>query len=76
MYSMMVERKCRGVYLRKGRWEEFEDGIFHGFGIDFEEFDSGPAQFTTAIVELADGLPDYDIPGQMSLEDFLRPETE
>lgn len=24
----------------------------------------------------ADGIPDYDIPGQMSLEDFLRPETE
>ena len=24
----------------------------------------------------ADELPDYDIPGQMSLEDFLRPETE
>lgn len=24
----------------------------------------------------ADELPDYDIPGQMSLEDFLRTETE
>lgn len=22
MYNMMIERKCRGVHLRKGRWEE------------------------------------------------------
>ena len=31
-------------------------GTFHQFGSDFEEFDTGPANFTTAIVETPDGL--------------------
>ena len=30
-------------------------GKFHGFGIDYEEFESGPGNFSTAIVELEDG---------------------
>lgn len=55
MYSMMMERECRGKYYVPGHFEEFERGTFLGFGIDFEEFESGPAQYTTAIVELRDG---------------------
>ena len=31
------------------------DGIFHQFGCDFEEFESGPGNFSTAIVELVNG---------------------
>jgi len=30
-------------------------GRFHTFGTDYEEFDNGAAQFSTAIVELDDG---------------------
>jgi hypothetical protein len=30
-------------------------GIFQQYGIDFEEFDSGPGNFTVAIVEMPDG---------------------
>lgn len=55
MYSMMMERKCRGKYYVSGHFEEFERGTFLRFGIDFEEFESGPAQYTTAIVKLKDG---------------------
>lgn len=55
MYGMMMERECRGKYYADGHFEEFERGTFLGFGIDFEEFESGPAQYTTAIVELRDG---------------------
>ena len=29
--------------------------VFHQFGSDYEEFESGPGNFTTAIVELSDG---------------------
>lgn len=30
-------------------------GIFHQFGINYEEFESGPGHFTTAIVEMPSG---------------------
>ena len=51
----MIERECRGKYYTFGHFEKFERGIFLGFGIDYREFESGPAQYTTAIVELSDG---------------------
>ncbi len=31
------------------------NGIFHQFGVDYEEFDQGPGNFSTAIVEMYDG---------------------
>lgn len=65
MYSMMIERKCRGKYFVKRGFEEFENGTFLGFGIDFEEFESGPAQYTTAIVELTDGQVVVTTPDQI-----------
>ena len=65
MYSMMMERECRGKYYVSGRFEEFERGTFLGFGIDFEEFESGPAQYTTAIVELRDGRVITTTPGDI-----------
>lgn len=55
MYSMMMERECRGKYYVSGHFEEFERGTFLGFGIDFEELEGGLAHYTTAIVELRDG---------------------
>lgn len=30
-------------------------GIFHQFGVNYEEFENGPGCFTTAIVEMHDG---------------------
>ena len=30
-------------------------GIFHQFGVDYEEFETGPGNFSTAIVEMPDG---------------------
>lgn len=33
MYSMMMERECRGKYYVSGRFEEFERGTFLGFGM-------------------------------------------
>lgn len=30
-------------------------GNFHQFGTDYEEFETGPANFSTAIVEMPDG---------------------
>lgn len=39
----------------RSKWELVEDKefrwVFHGWGIDYEEFEAGPASFTCAIVE-------------------------
>ncbi len=31
------------------------NGVFHEFGCDFQEFETGAVNYSTAIVELADG---------------------
>jgi hypothetical protein len=30
-------------------------GIFHEFGVDYEEFETGPGNYSTAIIEMSDG---------------------
>ncbi|MBU2644480.1 hypothetical protein KKI24_07195 [bacterium] len=30
-------------------------GLFHQWGMDYEEFESGPGNYSTAIVEMEDG---------------------
>jgi len=29
--------------------------MFHGFGVDYQEYETGPGNFSTAICELEDG---------------------
>jgi len=61
MNSIFAGRECKGKYWvrgtseGKGSYQEFDNATFLGFGDDYEEFESGPAQFTIAIVELPDG---------------------
>ena len=31
------------------------NGLFHQFGVDYEEFETGPGNFTTGIIEMPDG---------------------
>lgn len=38
-----------------GKYVETQQARFHGWGVDYEEFEAGPGNFTTAIVELDDG---------------------
>jgi hypothetical protein len=40
-----------------GHFDRVEKGlaIFHEFGTDYEEFESGPGNFSTAIIQLPDG---------------------
>lgn len=30
-------------------------GLFHGFGVSYEEFEEGPGNYSTAIVEMPNG---------------------
>lgn len=54
-----MKRLCKGKYVEyiDGKYtiKKFANGICYGFGVDYEEFESGPVMFTTAIVELEDG---------------------
>lgn len=51
-------RTCKGRYWQNGQpghYEEFENGVFHQWGSDYEEFESGAGNYSVAIVELPDG---------------------
>ncbi len=48
-------RTCKGRYFKDGEWHNFENGLFHQWGNDFIEFETGPCNYTLAIVELEDG---------------------
>ena len=40
-------------------------GVFGGYGVDYEEFESGPASFTIVIVEKEDGTIDMVHPSMV-----------
>lgn len=54
MRKVMVSeyKKQYGVHLQT---EEKGEAVFHQFGADYEEFDGGPGNFTTAVIEWPDG---------------------
>lgn len=35
--------------------EDAAEGKFHGWGVEYEEFENGPGNFSVAIVEMPDG---------------------
>ncbi len=48
-------RPCRACYYKQGRMVEVT-GVFHRWGVNYEEFEDGPGNYTTALVEDDDGL--------------------
>lgn len=48
------QRKCEDNCFRSFRVEDFI-GNFHQFGVAYEEFEGGPGNFTTMIIERDDG---------------------
>lgn len=47
-------RPCKAVTYERGNAEKVK-GRFHGWGRNYEEFETGPGNFTTAIIELDNG---------------------
>lgn len=55
----------RKVTVKKRTWphgygkppvmETIGEGLFHCWGVNYEEFESGPGNYTVAIVEMPDG---------------------
>ena len=77
--TMQAVRDDRG---RRTGLEEAAEGKFHGWGVEYEEFESGPGNYSVAIVEMADGtiqtlMPwairflDSDDTQQQALNDFI-----
>jgi len=50
MVSKYVKHPDNKLHL-----EEVGVAAFHQFGVDYEEFENGPANFTVAIIEWPDG---------------------
>ena len=48
-------RKCKGRYYKQGKYHDFEMGYFHRWGCNYEEFETGAGNYSTAIVELQSG---------------------
>lgn len=55
MVSHMVGRQQEGTHHRKYELEPKGEAVFHEFGVNFEEIEGGPGNFSTAIVEWPDG---------------------
>jgi len=47
-------RPCKAKIYERGGFREVT-GVFHCWGADFEEFETGPGNYSTAIIELDDG---------------------
>lgn len=47
-------RPCKAISYKSGKAEDVL-GYFHQWGINYEEFETGPGNFTTAIIETFDG---------------------
>ena len=48
-------RKCKGRYYKKRQYHDFETGYFHQWGCNYDEFETGAGNYSTAIVELPNG---------------------
>jgi hypothetical protein len=43
-------------------YEDVCEGKFHGWGVEYEEFESGPGNYSVAIIELPDGTMQTLVP--------------
>jgi hypothetical protein len=58
LFKKIVNRKVNPIV-----WSDFiYSGIFHQWGNAYEEFENGPGNYTTAIVELPDGTIEELLP--------------
>ena len=53
--SHMIGRQMEGTHRLKYALEPQGEATFHQFGVGYEEFEAGPGNFTTAVVEWPDG---------------------
>ena len=52
---------------------DVEEGVFHQWGVEYEEFENGAVNYTVAIVEMPDGTIQTPIPQLIRFLDILVP---
>lgn len=62
---LVYERTWPDGYSKPPTINEVGIGKFHGWGSDYEEFESGAASFTIGIVEMPDGSILTPLPADM-----------
>ncbi len=55
LVSKFVPKDVEGTQRKKYVLEPFGEALFHQFGCNYEEFENGPGNFTTAVIEWPDG---------------------
>lgn len=57
--------------IERAKWSDdfTEPVIFHGFGVNYDEFDSGPGNHTCAIIEYQDGVFDLVAVNKIKLDE-------
>lgn len=51
----VIVSKYKGNINGIPQYEEIGEAVFHQFGVDYEEFESGPGNYSTAIIEWPSG---------------------
>jgi hypothetical protein len=69
-YKRVYEEKemsgvVRKVYSHTETIDHWQEGFFHQWGIDYEEFETGPGNFTVGIVETSDGKIHTPVPSNI-----------
>jgi len=55
MRKVMVSAMVWNTEAKRNLKQEKGEALFHQFGVDHEEFDGGPGNYTAAVVEWPDG---------------------
>ncbi len=64
-FEHVLEDTGEGAYKKKIAVAKFKgNALFHQFGMDYEEFETGAGNYSTAIIELEDGTV-KNIPADM-----------
>jgi len=55
MRKVMVMKKKFDTAHIHFKWVDDYEGLFHCWGVNYEELESGPGNYTVAVVEKSDG---------------------
>lgn len=65
-YKSGTKEKIKG----SGEWTDFVyDGLFHCWGVEYEEFEAGPGNYSVALVELPNGEIKTVLPSNLKFID-------